>query len=123
MKSLPKDIFEKIFQQLSLRDVFACSRVCLHWKQIIDQEKFWRELLKTRFNLKPSQKKFASSILQKKWDGNCYMYTIDYVFEHFPVVLRSGIITPHDFHYMEIKNSKNLAIALAKLKILLKGYV
>jgi len=130
MNSLPNNILEKIFQLVSLKDVLTCTSVCSHWKQIINQETFWKELLRKRFNVKPSKKKFALSIIKTMWKDDWVSYgrmhgrdrpTIKYVFKPFPVVLKNGVITPHDFKAMEANNCKNIVVALAKLKILLKG--
>lgn len=46
IESLPKEIRLFIFSLLNGQDAVQCSRVCKHWKQLVDDESLWQSLLK-----------------------------------------------------------------------------
>ena len=126
INSLPNDLLAQIFQWMSLKDIFKCMTVCLHWKEIINQDFFWKRILYRDFDIEPSKEKFELSIL-KEWRDDWDPYFTEkgeencYVFKHLPNVLGCDIITPSDFKVD--KNYKNLAVALEKLHIMSKRYI
>ncbi|XP_039283984.1 uncharacterized protein LOC111059919 [Nilaparvata lugens] len=42
---VPPEILEKIFSYLAMKDLLACSEVCLVWNRVADNKKLWRALV------------------------------------------------------------------------------
>ena len=124
MNNLPDELLENIFQWINITDVFTCVCVCLHWRNVINREIFWKRLLSRKFDVEASEEKLKSSIINQ-WKNGCFASTgtedILYVFEPFLSVLGCGVVTLHG--YKVDSNYRNLVVGLEKLKILSIRYI